>query len=364
VQITTLRRYEFSASRQLSGGKLYGNNFFGWAGVVGEVDPKTGMLINIVTLKAILNRVLDRYDHRNLNKSLALADASSVEVALSLWDDLKVQMPPGITLSILELAEMDEHAVSVNHGVPYRVARGGFSAAHRTNAPKLSAQDNQRLYGICNNLAGHGHNYQVELALPPSAEIDPALWNDLDHRNLSTELPELHDRNVVSEAIASLIARREPLADWVRVWEAPDFYAEYLPGEDLYRLGRRYRFHSAHRLDSPYLSPDENQLIYGKCNRPDPHGHTYVTQVTVQGQLDPLTETAYDLSCLDQVAKNVLSPLDYTYLDQEIPAFSNMPSTGENIAAFLYEGFHQRLGSSLSRVSLWETANNQFVASR
>lgn len=364
TKITTLRRFEFSASRQLAGGKLHGNNFSGWAGVSGEIEPLTGMLINIVTLKAILNRALDRYDHRNLNTSLGLEDASSLAVALSLWEDLGLEMPEGVSLTQLELSEMDEHAALITPQEHLFIARGGFSAAHRTHAPRLNPADNQRLYGICNNPAGHGHNYQVEIALPPGAGFDPAAWNDLDHRNLSIDLPEFHGINVVTETIANRIARRLVQAAWVRVWETPDFYAEYLPAEALYRLGRRYRFHAAHRLESPGLSAQENQLLYGKCNRPEPHGHTYLAQVSVQGELDALTETAYDLAALDQAAGQVISPLDYTYLDQEIPAFADQPTTGENIAAYLFQAFQDRLGDSLEKVQLWETANNQFVASR
>jgi 6-pyruvoyltetrahydropterin/6-carboxytetrahydropterin synthase len=293
---------------------------------------------------------------------LGLDEASTPNVALSLWNDLLPHLPAGISLDRLELAEMDENAAVVTRRGRRQIARGGFSAAHRTYAPQLSPQENQRLYGICSSPAGHGHNYQVEVALPPEASADADLWRDLDHRNLSTDLPGLRGVNVVTEAIAALIARRNPLVDWVRVWETPDFYAQYLPGEDAYRLGRRYRFHAAHRLHSPALSPEENQHIYSKCNRPDPHGHTYVVQVEVQGRLDPLTGTAYDLACLDQAAQDVLAPLDYTYLDQDIPAFASQPTTGENIAAYLFTQFQRRLGGSLESIHLSETANNRFAA--
>ncbi|KHJ77607.1 6-pyruvoyl tetrahydropterin synthase [Oesophagostomum dentatum] len=34
-----------------------------------------------------------------------------------------------------------------------------FSAAHRLHSNQLSAEENQRIYGKCNNPNGHGHNY-------------------------------------------------------------------------------------------------------------------------------------------------------------------------------------------------------------
>lgn len=87
--------------------------------------------------------------------------------------------------------------------------------------------------------------------------LSPTLWDEFDHVNLSTDIPELWNRNVVTEAIAALIAQRTPQSQRVRVWETPDFFAEVRSGDTVYRLGRRYRFHAAHRLNSPALSDDQ-----------------------------------------------------------------------------------------------------------
>jgi len=35
-----------------------------------------------------------------------------------------------------------------------------FSAAHRLHSPSLSTEENEKLYGKCNNPNGHGHNYK------------------------------------------------------------------------------------------------------------------------------------------------------------------------------------------------------------
>jgi 6-pyruvoyltetrahydropterin/6-carboxytetrahydropterin synthase len=47
-----------------------------------------------------------------------------------------------------------------------------FAASHRLHSPALSAEENGRLYGKCNNPFGHGHNYVVEVLV--SGKIDPA----------------------------------------------------------------------------------------------------------------------------------------------------------------------------------------------
>src|SRR5690349_5437978 len=41
--------------------------------------------------------------------------------------------------------------------------REAFSAAHRLHDPRLSDEENRRLYGVCNT--DHGHNYAVEVTV-------------------------------------------------------------------------------------------------------------------------------------------------------------------------------------------------------
>jgi 6-pyruvoyltetrahydropterin/6-carboxytetrahydropterin synthase len=43
--------------------------------------------------------------------------------------------------------------------------REEFSASHRLHSPAFSDEENRRLYGICNNPNGHGHNYEVEVTV-------------------------------------------------------------------------------------------------------------------------------------------------------------------------------------------------------
>ena len=47
-----------------------------------------------------------------------------------------------------------------------------FSASHRLHSEALSEEENQRVYGKCNNPHGHGHNYTVEVRV--SGTVDPA----------------------------------------------------------------------------------------------------------------------------------------------------------------------------------------------
>lgn len=95
-----------------------------------------------------------------------------------------------------------------------------FNAAHRLNNPNWSDEMNERVYGKCNNLNYHGHNY--ELIVQVIGEIDPEtgyvmdmkvlsdlikveILNRFDHRNLNLDTPEFANINPSAENIAIVI---------------------------------------------------------------------------------------------------------------------------------------------------------------
>ena len=53
----------------------------------------------------------------------------------------------------------------------YLTRRYWFSASHRLNSEEMSAEENQTVYGKCNNPHGHGHNYSLEVTV--SGQVDP-----------------------------------------------------------------------------------------------------------------------------------------------------------------------------------------------
>ena len=66
---------------------------------------------------------------------------------------------------------------------------------------------------------------------------------------------------------------------------------------------RKSRFNSAHRLHNPALSDLENEMIFGKCNRPNFHGHNYELIVKVTGELDPISGYVVDMKVLADLIK-------------------------------------------------------------
>ncbi len=54
----------------------------------------------------------------------------------------------------------------------YLTRRYWFSASHRLHSDAMSDQENQAVYGKCNNPHGHGHNYALEITV--AGQVDSA----------------------------------------------------------------------------------------------------------------------------------------------------------------------------------------------
>ena len=101
-------------------------------------------------------------------------------------------------------------------------------------------------------------------------------------------------------------------------------------------LTRRYRFSAAHRLHNEALSAEENVGLYGKCNNPRGHGHEYVLEVTVTGEVDPQTGMVMDLGLLDRlVEREVLDRFDHMHLNLDVANFRERVPTTENPTAVM-----------------------------
>jgi 6-pyruvoyltetrahydropterin/6-carboxytetrahydropterin synthase len=131
-------------------------------------------------------------------------------------------------------------------------------------------------------------------------------------------------------------------------------------------LSRRYVFFAAHRLHAPTLSDAENQALYGKCNNPNGHGHNYEVEVTVGGQVNPVTGRAVDLHLLDELCeRQILAPFRYRNLNTEVEEFRHGNPTTENLATVVevrlrsvWLNWFPAGGPRLEKIRIWETDRN------
>ena len=392
--LTVSKRLEFSASRRLfvrswneaqnlaafgpetSARYGTGRNYVAYFIFSGSADPVTGMLMNISEIKERVGGVLhEGFDHKFLNEdnpAFAERVPTTENVARELFRDAAPLFTnANAKLVACHLSE-SEHRSATYYADDRCDANYwfDFSAARQTTSPNLSDAENQQLFGIAASPFGHGHNYRARLTLQgdatqprPVAHCLTSLQSELDHKNLNREVLGLTNQPVTTEILARYIHRRarETLpVDRVRLHERSDFFAEYWKGDHFF-LGLRAGFSAAHRLHSERLSSEQNVALYGKCNNPKGHGHLYLTEATIGGEVDERTGTLASFDWLRSGIAAALEPWQNKHLDQEMEAFRERPSTGENIVQSLWPEFDSRLDGRLIRLRLWETANNRFT---
>lgn len=123
-----------------------------------------------------------------------------------------------------------------------------FSASHYYHNPEFTQEENQRIFGKCNNPHGHGHNYTLEVTV--KGQVNPRsgfvvdlkelkeimnreVIDALDHRFLNKEVPEFAQAIPTTENLAISIWERLKaklkLAELhrIRVYETPDLFVDY-----------------------------------------------------------------------------------------------------------------------------------------
>ncbi len=108
----------------------------------------------------------------------------------------------------------------------YLTRKTEFSASHYYHNPDFTPDENQRIFGKCNNPNGHGHNYTLEVTV--KGAVDPKsgfvvdlkqlkdvmsreVLDALDHRFLNKEVPEF------VTAVPRMIPTTENLA--IVIWQ-------------------------------------------------------------------------------------------------------------------------------------------------
>ena len=280
MSIYLRRRASFSAGfRQPPPGETgRGHDYLVEMTVGGVVDQKTGMVINIKVVDAVLKaQVIIPLHGRLLDEEVPdLRDTfpTPENLVRFLWDRCRAALPPEGTLARLTLwpmpalkAELSLMPTKLNslklkslevEPPMLTVTRTyDFSASHRLHSAALSNAENAEIFGKCNWENGHGHNYEVEVTLTGSP--DPAtgqLWDGVcldqivkeqvldpyDHKHLNYDTSDFRDLNPTSENLTQTIwnnlshrLSRETLGGArlyrVAVRETPRNYFEYY-GED------------------------------------------------------------------------------------------------------------------------------------
>jgi 6-pyruvoyltetrahydropterin/6-carboxytetrahydropterin synthase len=124
------------------------------------------------------------------------------------------------------------------------------------------------------------------------------------------------------------------------------------------QIGRRESFNAAHRLYDPGLSDEENRRVFGKCA--NLHGHNYVLEVVVGGEIDQARGYVMDLKYLsDVICRRVIRDVDHRNLNTDVPWLAGCIPTAENLALTFWERLRTDLPEGrLRTLRVWETDKN------
>lgn len=125
-------------------------------------------------------------------------------------------------------------------------------------------------------------------------------------------------------------------------------------------ITRREVFSASHRLFNPAFSDEENHRIFDKCSNFYGHGHNYVLEVVVAGEIDPATGYLIDLKILkDIIRKNIIDKVDHKHLNYDVDFLNGIIPTAENLAVAFWNQLCDKISSGrLYSVKLYETENN------
>jgi 6-pyruvoyltetrahydropterin/6-carboxytetrahydropterin synthase len=130
----------------------------------------------------------------------------------------------------------------------YLTRKAEFAASHYYHNPEFTPEENQRIFGKCSNLNGHGHNYTLEVTV--KGEVNPQtgfvvdlkelkdvmnreVVDAMDHRHLNKEVPEFAKAIPTTENLAVVCWKRlQPRLKVaklhrVRVYESADLFADF-----------------------------------------------------------------------------------------------------------------------------------------
>lgn len=215
--------------------------------LTGQPDPSSQYLMNVRTID---QRVRDTAAPllADLISSGRFTGPRAVEALLGrlggLWGRVTLESVRLNVNPLLSFQAIDQERPMVRLSQRFE-----FSAAHRLHNPELSQQQNAEVFGKCNNPAGHGHNYELEVTVRGAvgadgrvitvAELERIVHQTVierfDHKHLNQQTAEFADTIPTVENLARVIygLLKQPLQGpdaelaAVRIWETPKTSSEY-----------------------------------------------------------------------------------------------------------------------------------------
>jgi 6-pyruvoyltetrahydropterin/6-carboxytetrahydropterin synthase len=239
----------------------HGHNYVLRVTLSGNINQRTGMVINIKQLDHILKHLTAAFDHKfiNLDHPAFLHIIPTTEnIALNLYQSIQDELRhllgtehgyySLVRVVLQEDPTLWAYVVNTEGQPMISLTKSfSFSAAHRLHSPILSAEENHRVFGKCNNLHGHGHNYELEVTVTGGVDPPTGMLIDLsvlmqivqneiidrfDHKHLNQDTTEFSTLNPTGENIVKVVwdlltPKLSGKLVKIGLWETPKTFFEY-----------------------------------------------------------------------------------------------------------------------------------------
>ncbi|SFL58842.1 6-pyruvoyltetrahydropterin/6-carboxytetrahydropterin synthase [Paenibacillus sp. 1_12] len=215
----------------------------------GEIDEKSGIVINVVEIDKVIKQVIDEIDGKFLNKEhpYFIEHIPTTEnLTTYLWNRIDGSFT---NVELFRIRVLENHYLQSEKGrgpLVYLTRQYHFCSAHRLHSDHLSEEENKELFGKCNNPHGHGHNYYLDVSVGGEpdpitgmimnlAELDQivntVIINKYDHKHLNLDTEDYKEMNPTGEVMAmvicNLLKSNIPKLHRIGLWETKKNYFEY-----------------------------------------------------------------------------------------------------------------------------------------
>lgn len=128
-------------------------------------------------------------------------------------------------------------------------------------------------------------------------------------------------------------------------------------------ITRKIEFSAGHRLFNPNFSDEKNEATFGLCNNPNGHGHNYVLEVTLSGEVCDDTGMVFDLKELKKLTqREIIDKVDHKNLNVDVEYLKGIIPTAENLAIKFWEILEPKITKGrLHEIKLYESERNYVV---
>ena len=128
-------------------------------------------------------------------------------------------------------------------------------------------------------------------------------------------------------------------------------------------ITRKIEFSAGHRLFNPNFSDEQNKATFGLCNNPNGHGHNYVLEVTLSGEVCNDTGMVFDLKELKKLTqREIIDKVDHKNLNVDVDYLKGIIPTAENLAIKFWEILEPKITKGrLHEIKLYESERNYVV---